>query len=176
MTACDRLRLEGLELDNLLAFLALLGALRALEKSRPDWHPRAAWDFGSPPLRPEPSPDGAADARRGVCGGGRGAAQLAVGYNSRNLRGRRAPSERPQLCSRDGATALEQAADAANREPRHLWSALMSDAAEKDGKIEAMLLSAGCSARVTSISCTVSPKCRGPRCRRPAAAAPSLWP
>jgi hypothetical protein len=53
MTASDhRHRLEGLEPDNLLAFLALLGLLRALETSRPAWHPRAAWDIHNPPLRP----------------------------------------------------------------------------------------------------------------------------
>ena len=45
-------RLEGLEPDNLLAFLALLGLLRALEASRPKWFPRAAWDLDQPPLRP----------------------------------------------------------------------------------------------------------------------------
>jgi hypothetical protein len=35
--------LPGLEADNLLAFLALLGLLRSLEISRPDWRPRASW-------------------------------------------------------------------------------------------------------------------------------------
>jgi hypothetical protein len=44
--------LEGLEPDNLLAFLALLGLLRALETSRPEWFPRAAWDLDQPPPRP----------------------------------------------------------------------------------------------------------------------------
>jgi hypothetical protein len=47
-----RHRLDGLEPDNLLAFLALLGLLRALEASHPDWRPRAAWDLDQPPLRP----------------------------------------------------------------------------------------------------------------------------
>jgi hypothetical protein len=31
-------RLQGLEPDNMLAFLALLGLLRALEQARPNWH------------------------------------------------------------------------------------------------------------------------------------------
>jgi hypothetical protein len=35
--------LSGLAADNLLAFMALLGLLRALEQTRPDWHPRARW-------------------------------------------------------------------------------------------------------------------------------------
>lgn len=48
----SRHRLDGLEPDNLLAFLALLGILRALESSRPEWCPRAAWDLDNPPLRP----------------------------------------------------------------------------------------------------------------------------
>lgn len=41
-------RLNGLEPDNLLAFLALLGLLRALDRARPEWEPRAYWE-GEPP-------------------------------------------------------------------------------------------------------------------------------
>ncbi|MGD9535547.1 MAG: hypothetical protein AB7P52_03985 [Alphaproteobacteria bacterium] len=37
------LDLPGLEPDNLLAFLALLGLLRALETARPAWRPRTSW-------------------------------------------------------------------------------------------------------------------------------------
>lgn len=40
--------LRGLEADNLLAFLALLGLLRALEKSRPEWQSKVYWE-GRPP-------------------------------------------------------------------------------------------------------------------------------
>jgi hypothetical protein len=43
------LPLVGLEVDNLLAFLALLGLLRAVETSRPEWAPRASWE--GPPWR-----------------------------------------------------------------------------------------------------------------------------
>ena len=39
-------RLDGLEPDNLLAFLALLGLLRALDAARPDWRARAYWRTG----------------------------------------------------------------------------------------------------------------------------------
>ncbi len=35
--------LPGLEPDNLLAFMALLGLLRALEAAQPNWKPRASW-------------------------------------------------------------------------------------------------------------------------------------
>jgi hypothetical protein len=45
-------RLNGLEPDNLLAFLALFGVLRALEAVRPDLHARVRWDIDNPPLRP----------------------------------------------------------------------------------------------------------------------------
>ncbi len=49
-----RHRLTGLEPDNLLAFLALLGLLRSLEAT-PEGKklfPRACWKFDDPPLRP----------------------------------------------------------------------------------------------------------------------------
>src|SRR2546427_570072 len=58
MTAATSHRLAGLESDNLLAFLALLGLLRALETrgrrhSEGDkFQPRAYWDIDHPPLRP----------------------------------------------------------------------------------------------------------------------------
>jgi len=52
MTGATAHRLTGLEPDNLLAFLALLGLLRALETVRPEWHPRAYWDVEHAPLRP----------------------------------------------------------------------------------------------------------------------------
>jgi hypothetical protein len=58
MTAACRLRLDGLEPDNLLAFLALLGLLRALDaadRRRGEderLYPRANWDIDTPPLRP----------------------------------------------------------------------------------------------------------------------------
>lgn len=52
MTATKSHRLDGLEPDNLLAFLALLGLLRALEISRRNWRPRVHWDMVQAPLRP----------------------------------------------------------------------------------------------------------------------------
>lgn len=47
MTGTTTHELTGLEPDNLLAFLALLGLLRSLETVQPEWHPRAVWR-GSP--------------------------------------------------------------------------------------------------------------------------------
>lgn len=52
MTAASSHRLDGLEPDNLLAFLALLGLLRALEMTRPEWRARTYWDLRAAPLRP----------------------------------------------------------------------------------------------------------------------------
>lgn len=48
MTMATEYELVGLEPDNLLAFLALLGLLRALETAQPEWRPCAEWR-GSPP-------------------------------------------------------------------------------------------------------------------------------
>lgn len=52
MTAATSHRLGGLEADNFLAFLALMGFLRALELTRPEWRPRAYWAVDEAPLRP----------------------------------------------------------------------------------------------------------------------------
>jgi len=53
MTGTTSHRLDGLEPDNLLAFLALLGLLRALETADSTLRPRVAWDIDTPPLRPK---------------------------------------------------------------------------------------------------------------------------
>ena len=52
MTESSTHRLAGLEPDNLLAFLALLGMLRTLEHVRSAWRPRVAWTVDTPPVRP----------------------------------------------------------------------------------------------------------------------------
>jgi hypothetical protein len=52
MTASSSHRLDGLEPDNLLAFLSLLGLLRALEMIRPECRPRTYWDLEKSPIRP----------------------------------------------------------------------------------------------------------------------------
>lgn len=59
MTGSHTHRLDGLEPDNLLAFLALLGLLRALEavdreaEAGAKLSPRTRWTTGRPPVRPE---------------------------------------------------------------------------------------------------------------------------
>src|SRR5690606_14709653 len=52
MTAAKSHRLDGLQPDNHLAYLASPGLLRALEAADRPLCPRAAWDLDQPPLRP----------------------------------------------------------------------------------------------------------------------------
>jgi hypothetical protein len=120
-----RHRLEGLEPDNLLAFLALLGLLRALETSRPKWFSRAAWGLDEPPLRPiltiaEPA------SQDGICeAAAQGVATLiaAIDFGSAtdlklNI------SEARSLCR-----AVSEEATAGARYFADLCAALISDAA-----------------------------------------------
>jgi hypothetical protein len=53
MTATNVHRLDGLEPDNLLAFLASLGLLRALSQVDVELRPRISWTLDAPPLRPK---------------------------------------------------------------------------------------------------------------------------
>jgi hypothetical protein len=117
-----RHRLVGLEPDNLLAFLALLGLLRSLEAACPEWHPRAAWDLVSPPLRPflklqEPvSQERVAEAARS------GVRKLAEAHDF----GGRA---KLKLSAGEARDLLKSSVDDGTRAT--LWSALVSDAAAK---------------------------------------------
>lgn len=131
-------RLQGLEPDNLLAFLALLGLLRALETARPLWRPRAAWTLDEPPLRPTLFLT-EQQSELSVCqAAAESAALLAQDYDFPS----KAEDEaiRQNDLNYDTRTARELLGWAASdRKSRRaeLWSALMSDAAAKDGKIEA---------------------------------------
>jgi hypothetical protein len=77
MTATTRHRLEGLEPDNLLAFLALLGLLRALAAAR--WRPRVHWE--GLPLRPVLTLQTAATQEEVVQAAAEGCAVLAVDHD-----------------------------------------------------------------------------------------------
>src|SRR5438093_3249 len=70
--------LQGLEPDNLLAFLALLGFHRCLDHAEPAWHARVHWE--GIPLRP--SVVLSKDVERGdlAAAAARGAASLAGSY------------------------------------------------------------------------------------------------
>jgi hypothetical protein len=134
--AC-RHRLVGLEPDNLLAFLALLGLLRSLETARPEWRPRAAWDLDQPPLRPllvlaEPQ------AGAQVCeAAANGARVLAEAHTFTAEKPGAGSQNDLNYTDRFSRQLLLEAAVDENREGADLWAALMSDAAARDGRIEA---------------------------------------
>src|SRR5262245_20187808 len=118
-----RLRLEGLEPDNLLAFLALLGLLRALEAARPAWRPRAGWDVDNAPLRPvltltEPQ------AAIVVCNAAaEGAAALAQDYNfPRSSDGAAKAQIDLNYAAETARELLERAAKSQHRGCADLWS------------------------------------------------------
>jgi hypothetical protein len=71
-------KLNGLEADNLLAFLALLGLLRALDAVKPQWRARAAWR-GTPMLA-ELQVDANSDADEIVAAAEDGVRSLAEAY------------------------------------------------------------------------------------------------
>jgi hypothetical protein len=162
-------RLVGLEPDNLLAFLALLGLLRALETARPEWRPRAVWDLDCSPLRPalvlreEQTPEEISDAVA------HGAACLAETYRFPAGIGLDAAPQRDLSYAGDVARRLLKASLAEDgRERADLWAALMCDAAAKEGRIEAtplcLLFGQGHQhflERLATVPSTVAPPPRG---------------
>jgi hypothetical protein len=132
MTAARSHRLDGLEPDNLLAFLALLGLLRALETADPAIYPRAAWDIDRPPLRPRLflarglSQDDVAEAAA------KGIGILAEAHDFGNLA--------KLKLSRDEAHGIfEKVASSSSQKDRRkadLWSALVSDIIVKEKFVE----------------------------------------
>jgi hypothetical protein len=122
-----RHRLPGLEPDNLLAFLALLGLLRALEAARPEWRPRAAWDLDKPPLRPvlvlaEPQSETAVGQASAA-----GVQDLARYYS---FDGR----QKPDFTLQEATSVLSEAVEHAVRGdpvPAQLYASMISDAALK---------------------------------------------
>ena len=127
MTEPAAYRLDGLEPDNLLAFMALLGLLRTLEEARPDWRPRVSWTVDEPPLRPclhvaEEVADNAL-----VEAAAEGLAALAPRHDFEGL---------PDLTLLpDEAMRRLQTAVDSDRYTADLWAALVSNAAiAHDGK------------------------------------------
>lgn len=120
-------RLHGLEPDNLLAFLALLGLLRALETAAPTWLPRVAWAVEPLPVRPVltlPVAVGREAVTAAVATGVQRLAQRHV-FKDKNLK----------LSPKDAAEQLAAAADS-DRYTADLWAALVSDAAVRSEKDE----------------------------------------
>ena len=132
MTAQTVHRLDGLEPDNLLAFLALLGLLRALEAadSEPDskLQPRAAWDIDTPPLRPKLILSCAVTQEEVTENAANGIKAISVCHD---FEGRKQLKYSPQECR----TLLHNEARSACLDARDrvdLFAALMTDAAIKE--------------------------------------------
>lgn len=138
MTASSSHRLDGLEPDNLLAFLALLGLLRALEthdRGRADdekARPRAAWDIATPPLRPLLFVSGSLTREEVTECVARGLRVLA---GTHDFGGRNDLNYSRSECRGVLKEKMKQARFSA-REEVDLFSALMSDGAVKDEKNE----------------------------------------
>jgi len=134
-TRCHRL--EGLEPDNLLAFIALLGLLRALDTARPSWRARTAWDLDQPPLRPVlhlAEPQSRDVISRAAA---EGISRLAECYVFPAAPG---GNERQLDLNYSTVRARELLIEAASNEEREradVLAALMCDAAGRDGRIEA---------------------------------------
>ncbi len=132
MTVATSHRLQGLEPDNLLAFLALLGLLRALETADETLHARAAWDVDTPPLRPRLFFARALTAEELTEGAAKGIDEIA---ESHDFDGRKDLNHSRAECR----ALLNQVSDGSSADGRarvDLLAALMSDAAIKDDKKE----------------------------------------
>lgn len=134
-------RLQGLEPDNLLAFLALLGLLRALEavdrqgEAGSKLVPRANWDTDQPPLRPVlclASSVSREFVSEAACNG------IDLLLSSSDFDGRRDLNHSREECRH---LLMEASHAAASGEPGRvdMLAALMSDGAVKDDKSDAII-------------------------------------
>lgn len=132
MTAAKSHRLDGLEPDNLLAFLALLGLLRALETADARLYPRAAWDIDRPPLRPRLVLAREVTAKQISEAAAEGIKTIAAGYefdDRKDLNYSR--KECRELLTREATVSC-----AGHRGRIDLLAGLMSDSAIKDDRTE----------------------------------------
>lgn len=130
MTGYVTHRLDGLEPENLLAFLALIGLLRTLEESRPDWRVRVYWTVDEPPLRPMLRAPEGLDQATIVQAAAEGLDELSQHHDFRGLMDL-------ALSPQDAAEYLNDAAESSNRYryTAELWAALVSNVAtSRDGK------------------------------------------
>ena len=134
MTAKTVHRLDGLEPDNLLAFLALLGLLRALEAadSEPDnkLQPRAAWDIDKPPLRPKLILSCAVTQEEVTENAAKGIKVISACHDFSGQKDLKYSQEESRALLQEEA----RAARPDSRERADLLAALMSDVAIKDDK------------------------------------------
>ena len=127
MTVHTTHRLNGLEPDNLLAFMALLGLLRTLDNARPDWRSRVSWTVAEPPLRPRLHVAEEVTGNAIVEAAAEGLAALARYHDFKGLSDLKVPPG-------EAARILQEAAGL-DRYTADLWAALVSSAATaRDGK------------------------------------------
>ena len=118
-------RLDGLEPGNLLAFLALLGLLRALEEAAPAWLPKVEWSVDEPPVRPLLSLSAPVSVATIEATAATGVTRLAERHDfgaRKDLR----------LSVDDVAEQLRAAVRCGDSYTADLWSALVSDAAVRE--------------------------------------------
>ena len=120
-----RHRLDGLEPGNLLAFLALLGLLRALEEVEPAWLPKVAWTVDELPVRPALSLSAAVPVNTIAATAADGVARLAERHDFGALKDLR-------LLRDDAAAQLAAAGRNGDAYTADLWAALVSDAAVRE--------------------------------------------
>lgn len=136
MSATNVHRLDGLEPDNLLAFLALLGLLRTLEASdnsennaEAKCRARISWDKNEFPLRPNLHLARAMSQKDIAECASNAIEALAGTYNFSG-------HQKLKLTPNQARTELSNAAKANDVERAALWAALVSDAATKDKAVE----------------------------------------
>ncbi len=124
MTDTSTYRLTGLEPDNLLAFLVLLGLLRTLEEARPACLPRVVWTVDAPPVRPALLMAERLTADEILAVAATGLNELAQRHDFGALQDLR--------LSPGAATERLRAVAAGDRYTADLWAALISAAAVRD--------------------------------------------
>ena len=120
-----RQRLDGLEPGNLLAFLALLGLLRALEEAAPEWLPKVAWSVDEPPVRPVLSLSVPVSVGTIAATAATGVTRLAGRHVFGALKDLR-------LLEDDATEQLRAAVRSGDSYTADLWAALVSDAAVRE--------------------------------------------
>ena len=130
-TERTELVLSGLQPDNLLAFLALLGTLRSLDEAEPDWYGRARWTQTHGPTRPALIVERAASREQVTDAIVRGLNALAANHRFNGRKDLKFEHD-------EAVTLLERAGDHGGYEA-DLWAALLTDGATSasDGTAEA---------------------------------------
>jgi hypothetical protein len=123
--------LEGVEPDNLLGFLAMLGFQRALDCAKPDWHPRTYWQ--GLPVRPRLVLTKEIPRSQILEAAAKGCERLASAHDFEGRKDINFTRED----ARERLTRESASATPANRTSIDLLCALTSDAVVKDDKVRA---------------------------------------